>query len=121
MPRQDDFENQLEVALAHRPVIEQAKGALPALRGALPRMEAFAELRWASMTHNIKLHALAEALMAAVSGRAAAEPRSRATVEREWGGCCPRLVRHRVRHRVWHEGRRDVRLDAGGRGTPESA
>ena len=120
MPRQDDFENQLESALAHRPVIEQAKGALAALRGASPD-QAFAELRWASMTHNIKLHALAEALMAAVSGRAAAEPRSRATVEREWGrllpsprpapGPAPGLAR----------GPAGCPADAGGRGTPESA
>ena len=88
MPSQDDFDSQLESALAHRPVIEQAKGALAALRRATPD-QAFAELRWVSMTHNVKLHALADALVQAVSGRAPTDARTEAAVEREWGPLLP--------------------------------
>ena len=68
----DEFAEDLQAALGTRPVIEQAKGVLIALRGSTAD-QAFAELRHVSQTHNMKLNALAAALVDAAErvGRAA--------------------------------------------------
>jgi hypothetical protein len=63
----DDFDHQLQAALETRPVIEQAKGVLAGVRGATPD-QAFAELRHVSQQHNVKLNALAEALVDVAAG-----------------------------------------------------
>ncbi|MEW2505905.1 MULTISPECIES: ANTAR domain-containing protein [unclassified Amycolatopsis] len=64
---------QLEQALATRPVIEQAKGMLMVLRS-WPEDAAFAALREASQHTNVKLHDVAEVVVAAGAGGKAAVP-----------------------------------------------
>lgn len=53
---------QLELALASRIVIEQAKGVL-AERYGLPMDEAFAVLRRAARSNRVRIHELAEAVV----------------------------------------------------------
>ena len=67
MSQQDAFEEQLQQALHTRPVIEQAKGMLVALRGQTAS-EAFETLRGASQRHNVRLQRLAVALVELGSG-----------------------------------------------------
>lgn len=86
----DEFAEDLQAALGTRPVIEQAKGVLIALRGSTAD-QAFAELRHVSQTHNMKLNALAAALVDAAAGVPADDPRVQETLLSEWGGL---LTRH---------------------------
>ncbi len=89
----DEFAHDLQAALGTRPVIEQAKGVLIALRGATPD-QAFAELQHASQTHNIKLNALASALVDASAGLPSADARVQEALLSEWGRL---LTRYPVR------------------------
>ncbi len=88
----DDFQRHLERALCSRPVIEQAKGVLAALRAATPE-QAFAELAHASQNHNVKLNVLAGALVAAAGGCEVEDACLRQVVWLEWGGCLGGRVR----------------------------
>src|SRR3954447_19287546 len=80
----DAFSEQVEAALQTRPVIEQAKGVLVALRGATPE-QAFAELSHVSQRHNVKLQRLAAALTRAASGRPIPDLESEDAVLSAWG------------------------------------
>jgi hypothetical protein len=80
----DEFTEDLKAALGTRPVIEQAKGVLIGLRGSTPD-QAFAELRHASQTHNVKLSALAVALVDAASGIPTADAEVQQALLGEWG------------------------------------
>jgi anti-sigma regulatory factor (Ser/Thr protein kinase) len=86
--REDDFEEHLSAALVTRPTIEQAKGILVTLRSATPD-QAFAELRHASQTHNVRLRHLAEALVETASGRTPDSPELRNIISEEWGRLFP--------------------------------
>ena len=86
--RDEDFEAHLNAALVTRPTIEQAKGVLVTLRCATPD-QAFAELRHASQTHNVKLRRLAEALVETASGRTPDDPELRKVIWQEWGRLFP--------------------------------
>jgi len=88
MSGQADFDEQLEAALATRPIIEQAKGVLVSARCMSPE-QAFAELRYVSMQHNVKLNDLAEALVATVGGHEQVHPSLRKVIWQEWGGTVP--------------------------------
>jgi hypothetical protein len=83
-----DFNGQLEAALATRPVIEQAKGVLVSARSMSPE-QAFSELRYVSMQHNVKLNDLAQALVATVGGHRDVDPCLRNIIGHEWGGIVP--------------------------------
>ncbi|HET8603860.1 MAG TPA: ANTAR domain-containing protein [Marmoricola sp.] len=61
------FEENVQKALHTRPVIEQAKGMLVALRGQTAS-EAFETLRDVSQRHNVRLQTLAVALVELGSG-----------------------------------------------------
>jgi hypothetical protein len=80
----DEFTHDLKAALGTRPVIEQAKGVLIALRGATAD-QAFAELQHVSQTHNIKLSALASALVDAAAGLPSPDARAQEALLTEWG------------------------------------
>lgn len=80
---EDDFERDLEAALATRPVIEQAKGVLSLARCSTPE-QAYAELRFVSQQHNIKVSRLAAALVEATSGRKPDDPLLRKVLWQEW-------------------------------------
>lgn len=86
--RDEDFEAHLNAALVARPAIEQAKGVLVTLRSATPD-QAFAELRHASQTHNVKLRQLADALVETASGRTPEDPVFRKVIWQEWGRLFP--------------------------------
>lgn len=86
--RDEDFEEHLNAALVTRPTIEQAKGVLVTLRSATPD-QAFAELRHASQTHNVKLPGLADALVETASGRTPDAPELRKVIWQEWGRLFP--------------------------------
>ena len=88
MSGQQEFDEQLEAALTTRPVIEQAKGVLVSARSMSPE-QAFAELRHVSMQHNVKLHDLAEALVATVGGHERVGASLRRVIWQEWGGRVP--------------------------------
>ena len=83
-----DFDAQLEAAMATRPVIEQAKGVLVTARSMSPD-QAFSELRYVSMQHNVKLNELAEALVAMVGGHQDVDPCLGKIIGHEWGGIVP--------------------------------
>jgi ANTAR domain len=85
----DEFAKDLQAALGTRPVIEQAKGVLIGLRGDTPE-QAFAELRHASQTHNVKLHVLASALVDAVGGRRVTDLALEHALLNEWGNLLTR-------------------------------
>ncbi len=93
---------QLQEAMMSRARIEQAKGVLAVLRGTDPE-SAFAELRKTSMDGNVKLHALAEALVALVSVGEAEDGRPMDTASRlahrTWAADLS-AVRGALRHRV---------------------
>ena len=80
----DEFAKDLQAALGTRPIIEQAKGVLIGLRGSTAD-QAFAELRHVSQTHNMKLNALASALVNAAAGVPADDPHVQETLLSEWG------------------------------------
>lgn len=80
----DEFAEDLKAALGTRPVIEQAKGVLIGLRGSTPD-QAFAELRHVSQTHNLKLNALASALVDAAAGLPALDVAVQEALLSEWG------------------------------------
>ena len=84
MLRDEDFEAHLNAALVTRPTIEQAKGVLVTLRSATPD-QAFAELRYVSQTHNVKLRELARALVDTAAGRTLDSPELRKVIWHEWG------------------------------------
>lgn len=84
----DEFEAHLDAALVTRPVIEQAKGILVLARCATPD-QAYAELRHTSQQHNVKLNALAAALVMVASGRPPADPLLRKVIWQEWGDIVP--------------------------------
>lgn len=84
----EGFEAHLSAALVTRPTIEQAKGVLVTLRSATPD-QAFAELRHASQTHNVKLRQLADALVETASGRTPDNPELRKVIWQEWGMLFP--------------------------------
>lgn len=91
----DDFESQLSAAMATRPVIEQAKGVLAGVRRETPD-QAFSELRYVSQHHNVKLNALARALVLVASGQTPGEPRLRNVIWQEWDDVLPQLPRRRL-------------------------
>ena len=74
--------------MATRPVIEQAKGVLVTARSMSPD-QAFSELRYVSMQHNVKLNELAEALVAMVGGHQDVDPCLGKIIGHEWGGIIP--------------------------------
>ena len=80
----DEFSKDLQAALGSRPVIDQAKGVLVALRGSTPD-QAFAELRHVSQTHNVKLTCLAAALVDAAGGLAVTDAALVEALVNEWG------------------------------------
>lgn len=84
----DEFEEQLSEALVTRPVIEQAKGILASARCATPE-QAFEELRFVSQTHNVKVNALASALVETASGRTPDDPLLRKVIWQEWADVLP--------------------------------
>ena len=84
----DEFDEQLEAALVTRPVIEQAKGIIVGVGCATPE-EAHAELRHVSQQHDIKLNALAGALVDIAAGRDPDNPLLRKVVWQEWGNVLP--------------------------------
>lgn len=98
---------QLQEAMVSRAAIEQAKGVLALLRGVDPD-RGFAELRKTSMDGNVKIHAVAEALMAFVCGSDAEDGRSLQAadqlVHRTWADDLAR-----VRQAVPPHGRADHR------------
>jgi GAF domain-containing protein len=59
---------QLEQAMAHRAVIEQAKGVIMAMRG-VPEHEAFEVLRKSSQDRNVKVRVLAQQIVTGVVER----------------------------------------------------
>lgn len=86
--RHDEFERHLRAALVTRPVIEQAKGVLIGLRSATPE-QAYEELRYVSMSHNIKLCELAEALLLAAARRLPRGSCLAPVIWQEWGDVLP--------------------------------
>jgi AmiR/NasT family two-component response regulator len=88
MQSSDDFEAQLDAALVTRPVIEQAKGILVGVRCATPE-QAYEELRHVSQAHNVKLNALAAALVESSSGRRPDDPLLRKIIWQEWADLLP--------------------------------
>lgn len=84
----DEFESHLDAALVTRPVIEQAKGVLVLARRSTPE-QAYAELRHASQQHNVKLNAVAAALVQVASGRSVGDPLLRKVVWQQWGDVVP--------------------------------
>lgn len=84
----DEFEEQLAAALVTRPVIEQAKGALATARCATPE-QAYEELRFVSQNHNVRLNALAAAVVEVASGRTPDDPLLRKVVWQEWADVLP--------------------------------
>ncbi len=84
----DEFEEQLTAALVTRPVIEQAKGILTGVRCATPD-QAYAELRHVSQEHNVKLNALAAALVEVAAGKEHDDPLLRKIIWQEWGDVLP--------------------------------
>lgn len=88
----DEFTQDLEAALGTRPVIEQAKGVLIGLRGATPD-QAFAELRHTSQTHNVKVSALAAALVGAAAGVPTSDARIQQALLSAWGRLLTRYPR----------------------------
>ncbi len=84
----DDFEEQLSAALVTRPFIEQAKGVLSTARCESPE-QAFEELRSVSQAHNVKLNALAAALVDTAAGRRPDDPLLRKVIWQEWGDLLP--------------------------------
>lgn len=91
----DDFERHLSAALATRPVIEQAKGVLAGLRRETPE-QAFAELRYVSQRHNVKLNALANAVVLMASGQTTRDVKLRKVIWQEWDGVLPQPRRRRL-------------------------
>jgi AmiR/NasT family two-component response regulator len=85
----DEFEAQLDAALSTRPVIEQAKGLLVLARSATPE-QAFAEIKFVSQQHNVKLNALARAMVATAAGLKPDDPLLRKVIWQEWGDLLPR-------------------------------
>ncbi len=88
MDKAQEFEAQLDAALDTRPVIELAKGVLVGTRCETPE-QAFAELRYASQTHNVKLNALAGALVDVAAGRDCDDDRLQSVIWQEWGRLLP--------------------------------
>jgi AmiR/NasT family two-component response regulator len=84
----DDFEQHLEAALVTRPVIEQAKGILTGARCATPQ-QAYEELRFVSQMHNVKVNALAAALVESASGGTPEDPLLRKVIWQEWSDLLP--------------------------------
>ena len=84
--RQDDaqFERRLEAALKSRPVIDLAKGVLVGTQCESPEA-AFAELKYVSEQHCLKLSKVAEALVEFAAGREVDDPALADLVRREWG------------------------------------
>jgi hypothetical protein len=83
-----DFEEQLNEALCTRPCIEQAKGVLAALRHCTAQ-QAFEEISYVSQQHNIKLFALANALVDTAAELAPEDQKARAVIWVEWGDLFP--------------------------------
>lgn len=71
---------ELESILAHREIIEQAKGMLMAVYS-LSADAAFGILRWRSQENNVKLWTVAEQLVAELPGLLAVLPSSRSPVD----------------------------------------
>jgi AmiR/NasT family two-component response regulator len=88
MSDNSEFYEQLDAALETRPVIEQAKGVLVSARSMSPE-QAFSELRFVSMQHNVKLNELAAALVAVVGAHQEVDPCLRKVIGHEWGGIVP--------------------------------
>ena len=74
---------QLRNALARRPVIDMAKGAIMALT-ACDEDAAFQQLSTVSQTHNVKLFDLATALLADLRGEAGGEAGALRLVRERW-------------------------------------
>lgn len=83
----DDFQRQLDEALATRPVIEQAKGVLIATAHCTSD-EAFGSLVAASQHHNVKLRDIAAAVVRLAGRSSSADARAdalEAIIRSRWG------------------------------------
>lgn len=83
-----DFEDHLETTLVARPVIEQAKGVVAAVRCATPD-QAYSEIQQVARAHDVRVRELAAALVAAASGRASDDAQLRKVVWHQWGTMLP--------------------------------
>lgn len=84
-----EFDDRLAAALKTRPTIDQAKGILVATRCETPEA-AFAELKYVSELHRIKVSALAAALVDLAAGRELEDDQLARVIQKEWGGVLPR-------------------------------
>ncbi|MGN6130763.1 MAG: ANTAR domain-containing protein [Nocardioidaceae bacterium] len=84
--RQDEvqFERRLRAAMKSRPIIDQAKGVLIGTQCESPEA-AFAELKYVSEQHNLKVATVAEAVVEFAAGREVPDPTLADLVRREWG------------------------------------
>lgn len=99
----DDFERDLQAALATRPVIERAKGVIIHGRRATPE-QAHAELRFVSQKHNVRVNRLAVALVDAATGVRPDDAELRTVLWEEWGVTCfPRARVDLPSHRTHEE------------------
>ena len=88
--RHDDaqFERRLRAAMKSRPIIDLAKGVLVGLRCESPEA-AFAELKYVSDLHQVKISKVAEALVELAAGRDFEDRELAELVRREWGNRIP--------------------------------
>lgn len=84
----NEFESHLDAALETRPVIEQAKGILVHARSSTPE-QAFAEIKYVSQQHNVKINVLAAAMVATAAGLRPDQPLLRKVIWQEWGDLLP--------------------------------
>ena len=78
------FEQRLAAAQKTRPTIDQAKGILIGVRCETPDA-AFAELKYVSEAHCLKVIAVASALVDMAAGRDVEDPTLAAVIRKEWG------------------------------------
>lgn len=84
----DEFDEHLQAALITRPAIEQAKGILANALCITPD-QAFDELSRVSQDHNVKLNALAGALVETATGGRSSDAQLRKVIWQEWRDSLP--------------------------------
>ncbi len=84
MREDEQFERRLKAALKTRPIIDQAKGVLVGVQCESPEA-AFAELKYVSERHNLKLSKVAAALVEYAAGHDVEDPELAALVHQQWG------------------------------------
>lgn len=89
MRNDTEFDDRLAAALKTRPTIDQAKGILVGARCETPEA-AFAELKYVSELHRLKVSALAGALVDMAAGREVTDEQLEQVIRKEWGNLLPK-------------------------------